>query len=125
MAAALSSLGDIYRFEGKYAEAEPLLVRVLAIREKIAGSDSLEVAASANELALLYNCEEKYADAELFYKKAIQIREKNLGPEHPDVIRTREIYAAMLRQEGRKTEAHAIEVGPIKVQLDTFQKSTP
>jgi hypothetical protein len=98
---------------------------MLAIEEKTAGPDNLDVAASANELALLYNCEEKYADAEIFYKKAIQIREKNLGPEHPDVIRTREIYAAMLRHEGHKTEAHAIEVGPRKVQLDTFQKATP
>ena len=123
--ATISSLGDIYRSQGKYAEAEPLLRRVLANKEKTLGPDHLDVATSANDLALLYNCEEKYADAAPLYKKAIQIREKNLGVGHPDVVRTREIYAVLLRQEGRKADARETETGPAKIQLNNFQSATP
>jgi tetratricopeptide (TPR) repeat protein len=98
---------------------------VLARKEKTLGPDHLDVAASANDLALLYNCEEKYTEAEPLYKKAIQIREKDLGVQHPDVVRTREIYAVMLHQEGRKANAQKIEMRPVRFQLNNFQTATP
>jgi tetratricopeptide (TPR) repeat protein len=83
------------------------------------------VSASASNLALIYNFEGKYSEAEPLYKQAIQIREKNLGPEDPGVVQTQEIYAAMLRQEGRKDEARKIESETQKIQTDTTQKAAP
>ena len=39
---------------GRYAEAEPLYERALAIREKALGPDHPDVATSLNNLAVLY-----------------------------------------------------------------------
>ena len=37
VAASLNSMGDLYNTQGRYAEAEPLFRRTLAIREKALG----------------------------------------------------------------------------------------
>src|SRR4029077_19540205 len=107
---AQGTLGEIYRAEGKYPEAEPLLERALKGTEEKLGQDHLNVAASLNNLALLYYCEAKYDAAEPLYKRALEIREKNLGQDDPAVVQTMRLCASRLRQEGRKTEARKLEV---------------
>ena len=86
---AQATLGEIYRAEGKYSEAEPLLERALKATEQTLGPDHLNVAASLNNLALLYYCESKYDAAEPLYKRALEIREKNLGQTTPAVQQTK------------------------------------
>ena len=54
LATTLNNLAEIHRAQGKYAEAEPLYKRALAIDEKALGSDHLDVATDLNNLALLY-----------------------------------------------------------------------
>jgi tetratricopeptide (TPR) repeat protein len=78
-------------------------------RKESWGPDHLDVATNLNNLALLYYCEAKYAEAEPLYKRALEIRETNLGPDDPAVLQTMQFYAALLRQQGRKTEAHAVD----------------
>ena len=39
VALALNNLAELYRDQGRYAEAEPLLKRALAIRKKVFGPD--------------------------------------------------------------------------------------
>jgi len=51
--------------QGKYADAEPLYKRSLAIREKALGPEHPDVAASLNNLAELYRAQGKYAEAEV------------------------------------------------------------
>ena len=82
---SLNNLASLYRAQGRYADAEPLYKRSLAIREKTLGPDHPDVAVSLNNLALLYQAQGRYADAEPFYKRSLAIREKALGPDHPDV----------------------------------------
>jgi tetratricopeptide (TPR) repeat protein len=107
--AALDHLGEIFRAEGKYAEAEPLLKQALEAKEHKFGSDHLDVAAGLSNLALLYYCEGNYDAAEPLYKRAVEIRERNLGPDDPAVLQTIQFYAAVLRQEGRSAEAASLE----------------
>ena len=71
--------------QGRYADAEPLLKRSLAIYEKALGPDHPDVATSLNNLAVLYSNQGRYADAEPFHKRALAIYEKALGSDHPDV----------------------------------------
>ncbi len=51
---SLTNLAILYQTQGRYAEAEPLHRRALAIREKALGPDHPDVAASLNNLASLY-----------------------------------------------------------------------
>ncbi len=91
--------------QGRYAEAEPLYQRSLAIREKALGPEHSDVAQSLNNLAALYDAQGRYADAEPLHKRALAIWEEALGPDHPDVATSLENYAALLRKMSRDDEA--------------------
>ncbi len=84
LATTLNNLALLYDAQGKYAEAEPLYKRALAIREQVLGPEHRSVATSLSNLAELYKAQGKYAEAEPLYKRSLAIREKALGPAHPD-----------------------------------------
>ena len=67
----------------RYAEAEPLCQRALAIREKAPGPEHPDTAESLNNLALLYRNQGRYGEAEPLYQRALAIKDKALGPDHP------------------------------------------
>ena len=82
---SLNNLAELYQAQGRYAEAEPLYRRSLAIREKALGPEHPDVGTSLNNLAELYRAQGRYAEAEPLYRRSLAICEKALGPEHPDV----------------------------------------
>ncbi len=53
MATSLNNLAKLYRAQGRYAEAEPLYKRSLAIREKALGPEHPNVATSLENYANL------------------------------------------------------------------------
>ena len=70
VAQTLNNLANVYRKQGKYADAEGLYKRVIAIREKALGANHPDVATTLNNLANLYHDQGKYADAEGLHKRA-------------------------------------------------------
>jgi tetratricopeptide (TPR) repeat protein len=92
----------------RYAEAEPLYQRALAIREKALGPEHPDVAQSLNNLAALYDDQGKYAEAEPLYQRALGIREKALGPEHRDVARSLNNLANLYYAQGKYAEAEPL-----------------
>ena len=107
-APSLNNLAELYRDQGRYAEAEPLYKRALAIREKALGPDHPDVGTSLNNLAELYRAQGRYAEAEPLYKRALAIREKALGPDHPDVGTALNNLAELYRAQGRYAEAEPL-----------------
>jgi hypothetical protein len=73
---ALNNLGDLYRAQARYSDAEPLYKRALAIQEKALGPDNPNVALSLNNLALLYSSQGRHDDAEPLFKRSLAIGEK-------------------------------------------------
>jgi tetratricopeptide (TPR) repeat protein len=57
----------------KYAEAEPLLKRVLAFQEREYGREALETAYALDELAGLYEAQRNYAAAVPLYERSLAI----------------------------------------------------
>ena len=76
---------DLYRRQGRYAEAEPLYLQALQIREQLLGPEHPDVATSLNGLANLYRNQGKDTQAEPLYLRALHIQEQMLEPLHPDV----------------------------------------
>lgn len=74
--------------EGRYAEAESLYQRALAIREKTEGRESLEVAWTLHGLGEVYTKQGRYAEAEACYQQALVIRENGGPTEFPSLART-------------------------------------
>src|SRR5262249_26342072 len=72
-ATILHSLGIIYRKSGRLSEAERVLSRSVAIREKSLGPMSLDLAWGFAELAQVCTNLGKYHDAERLLKSALNI----------------------------------------------------
>ncbi len=85
VATSLNGLAEVYRAQGRYAEAEPLYKRALTNQEKALGPDHPYTATSLNNLAALYQAQGRYAEAEPLNQQALAIWEKALGPEQPNV----------------------------------------
>ncbi|MGH7204581.1 MAG: tetratricopeptide repeat protein [Nitrospiraceae bacterium] len=111
---SLKNLAQLYDDQKKYADAEPLYQRLLAIDEKTLGPDHPDVATILYRLAKLYQARGKYAEAEPLYQRALAIREGVLGPTHPDVIMILESYAALLRDTNRTDDTARLIEARIK-----------
>jgi tetratricopeptide (TPR) repeat protein len=109
LAASLNRLGEVHLHQRRYAEAEPLIKRALAIRQKALGPKNPDVAMSLHNLALLYKAQGRYSEAEPLYQQALAIFEKALGPDHSHVATSLARYAALLRKTGRSAEATRME----------------
>src|SRR5262249_38945600 len=64
-ATAIALQALLYRVGGRYAQAEPLAKRALAIREKVLGPDNPRVTESLDDLGLLYQSQGRYRAAEM------------------------------------------------------------
>ena len=83
LAASLNNLAAIYDAQGKYAEAEPLYKRSLAIREKALGPDHPDVATTLENYADLMRKTGREAEAEKMKVRATAIREQHAKPNPP------------------------------------------
>jgi tetratricopeptide (TPR) repeat protein len=106
----LSNLGLVYRDQGKYVEAEELLKRALAVREKALGASHAYVGATLNNLALVHRDQGKDAEAEGLFERALAIRETALGASHPDVARTLSNMAILYEARGESGSALAYPI---------------
>ena len=73
-AAALTTLADLYGAQNKFAEAEPLLKRAIAIHEKAKKPDNGEIAQALDNLSSLYVKQGRTADAAPLAKRAADLR---------------------------------------------------
>ena len=104
----LNDSGEYLRKRGRYAEAQTLNERALAIREKALGPDGADVAKSLNDLAALLSDTGRYAEAQPLFERALAIRKKALGPEHLDVAESLNNLAVLHWQQGRYAEAQQL-----------------
>jgi tetratricopeptide (TPR) repeat protein/CHAT domain-containing protein len=93
---------------GRFAEAVPLAVKVLASLEKSLGPEHPEVAVSLNNLAELYRAQGEYGRAESHQRRALAIWEKALGPDHPNVAVSLSNLAAVYQAEGQYGRAEPL-----------------
>jgi tetratricopeptide (TPR) repeat protein len=95
-------LARVYYDQGRYAEAEALYQRTLAIDEHGLGPMHPDVAQSLNSLGGLYSIQGRDAEAEPLLQRSLAIREQALGPEHPLVAAVRKNYADVLQRRLHK-----------------------
>ena len=69
---------------GLYKEAEPVYLRLIALREQLYGEEHADTAESYNNIGALYNYQGNYDKALKYHRKALDIRERILDSDHPD-----------------------------------------
>ena len=104
----LNQSGYYLHGRARYAEAEPLYRRALAIREKAQGPDHPDTATTLNNLAGIYDEQGRYVEAESLYQRAIAICEKGLGPDHANTAASLNNLALLYHHQGRYAEAEPL-----------------
>jgi tetratricopeptide (TPR) repeat protein len=84
LATSLNNLASLYQAQGRYAEAEPLHKRSLAIREKALGPEHPDVATALENYAALLRQTGRKAEADRLDARAKRIRAKRTkeNPSH-------------------------------------------
>jgi CHAT domain-containing protein/tetratricopeptide (TPR) repeat protein len=105
LAAGLTWLAMAKQGNGRYAEADALFRRGLALREQSEGPGHPRTAESLRKLAWLLDYEGRYADAEPLARRALAIDEKALGPQDLETAASLDYLGAILNEEARFAEA--------------------
>lgn len=103
--AALDALAGLYRDQSKYAEAEPLLIRSLRLRESTSGPESAEALGSVDSLAYVEFGLRKLPETEALYKRLLALWIKNAGEDHPMVALTLDKMSEFYAYQQRYAEA--------------------
>lgn len=94
--------------QGRFAEARPLLMRSLEIREKVLGPDHLVVATTLENLATNQSVIGDYGSAVALRERALRIKEKVRGPVHPDVASSLTGLGIVYKEKGDYLKAQEI-----------------
>ncbi len=104
-----NQLGLFATAQARFAAAEPLHRRALAIREAALGKEHPDTALSLNNLAGLLRVRGALDEAEPLHRRALAIREAALGKEHPYVASSLNHLAELLRARGALDEAEPLQ----------------
>jgi tetratricopeptide (TPR) repeat protein len=105
----MNNLGTVYSSEHKYAQAEQLNLKMLAIRQRVLGPDHPDTLEAMSNLGFDYRSEQRWQDAETLDTQILAIQKRVLGPEHPDTLRSMHNFAADTRMLGNAAEAEALD----------------
>ena len=115
----------LYQKQGLYKKAEPLLVRALAIKEKVLGAEHPSTANSLNNLALLYKKQGLYKKVEPLFLRALSIIEKVLGVEHPRTSTSLNNLALLYQYEGLYGKAESLIRRALAIEFTLIQRQAP
>jgi tetratricopeptide (TPR) repeat protein len=121
----LQYLGLLFHTKARYADAEPLLRRALAINEVRYGPNRPELMASLNNLAILLKTTNREAEAEPLYRRAIAIDEMALGPGHVTVALRLSNLATLLRATNRPQEAEKLHRRALAIREKELEPDAP
>jgi tetratricopeptide (TPR) repeat protein len=110
LADSLERLGSLYYKQGRYLEAEPILQKVLSLKQQLLGSDHSEVATSLNNLAELYRLQGRYSEAEPLLLRSIEIMKRHQGLNHSGIAASLNNLALLYQAQGRYGEIEALLV---------------
>jgi tetratricopeptide (TPR) repeat protein len=101
-------LGGLFFAKARYAEAEPLMRRVIEINALQPVQDIAKAASSMGNLALLLTETNRFGEAEALLRHALALDESAFGPTHPRVATRLSNLAELLRETNRLVEAESL-----------------
>jgi tetratricopeptide (TPR) repeat protein len=109
----------------RYAEAEPLMERALAIDEASYGQDHSTVATRLSNLAQLFKATNRLAEAEPLMKRALAIEEASYGPDSPHVAIGLNNLALLLQTTNRFAEAEQLMKRALAIDEASYGQDHP
>ena len=105
---ALGNLARVQREKSKFAVAESLHQRALALRRTRLGPEHPKTIESLGHLATTVEWQGRVAAAESLKQRVVDRRRALLGPDHPATVAARNDLGILLRKNGRYAEAESI-----------------
>ncbi|MTJ28362.1 tetratricopeptide repeat protein [Aphanizomenon sp. UHCC 0183] len=104
----LNYLAKIYQLQGRYKEAQRLLLQALEINQNSAEENDLFTADSLNLLGVVYKSQGLYTEAEIRLTKALELRRILRGENHTEIASCLENLAGLYKAQCRYTEAEPL-----------------
>jgi tetratricopeptide (TPR) repeat protein len=104
----LNEQAEALHAQGKYAAAQPLVEKALAIRRRLLTDDHPDTAQSYNRLANNLKAQGKYAAAQPLFEQALAIRRRLLSDDHPDTAQSYNNVAHNLTEQGKYAAAQPL-----------------
>jgi tetratricopeptide (TPR) repeat protein len=101
----VESLMVLYSEERRYADCEPLILRSIALRERMHGATDEMLVTPLTNLATIYRTMRRYGDAETALRRLVALLERLRGPHHPDIAHHLHFLADTCFNQGRNVEA--------------------
>jgi tetratricopeptide (TPR) repeat protein len=102
----MSNLALALSDQGKYAEAEAMHRRTLALREKVLGKEHPHTLTSVYSLAYSLQHQHQYKEALLLYQRAYTGYHHALGPDHPTARACLDDYTSAQRSADASPSAN-------------------
>ena len=83
--ASLNNLAVLYRSQGRYGDAEPLLQRALQLCREVLGEKHPSTLDTLSNLAALYRSQGRFGEAEPLYTDALKLSREVLGETHVEL----------------------------------------
>lgn len=108
----LLNLGDVRFQQGRWPEAEQLLVRSLALYRKTLGEKDPRTAAALNHLGALYVAQHRMPEAESMLRQSVDVQRASLNPKDPQLAASLSnlVKLYLLQQRYREAEPVAREI---------------
>jgi CHAT domain-containing protein/tetratricopeptide (TPR) repeat protein len=124
-AAALKAQADPLDAQGKYAEAQPLLEKMLETYRRLLGDDHPDTCDCYNNVAHFLWAQGKYAQAQPLYEKALEGHRRLLTDEHPITARTLDNLASNFDAQGKYAQAQPLCEKALAIRRRLFTDDDP
>jgi serine/threonine-protein kinase len=104
-AALMDAIGKVNSDLSRLDRAEPLLTQALALRQRVFGTGSLEVAESLDHLARVRYARSDFAEAQRLARRALAIKRRELPAGDVEIAKALNLYGVMLYVKGTSPEA--------------------
>jgi tetratricopeptide (TPR) repeat protein len=104
---ALNGLAVLYKYTGRFDEADELYGRALRLAERN-GPDDPVVPTLLHNIGGLNHARGEFARGEAAARRGVSLRERTLGPDHPAVAADVAALAALVEAQGRCDEAEGM-----------------
>ena len=104
-ATMMDVMGQVYRNQGRYDEAQALLERALTIRQETLGPAHEDIAESLTSLGILLHYQGRFDAAAPRYRAALAMRQELLGEQHEDVASALNNLGTLFHHQGKLDSA--------------------
>ncbi|MDY6806078.1 MAG: tetratricopeptide repeat protein [Cyanobacteriota bacterium] len=125
LADSLGYLAELYSFQGRYREAEPLYLEAAAIHREALPAKHPKLATHLNNLAGFYKSQGRYAEAEPLYLEAVAIDREALPAKHSKLATHLNNLAELYRSQGRYAEAEPLYLEAVAIHTEALPANHP